>query len=911
VTSPAPAQAPLGLIRTRFYRPALPGDFVARPRLVDQLNRGLDRPLTLVSAPAGFGKSILVRSWLDSCARPSAWLSLDENVDNLGAFLPYFLSAIQTIAPAALPQTQAMLTGFSLPSIDVLASSLINELDEIDDRFVVVLEDYHTIHEAAIHELLAALLHNPLPNMHLVLVTRQDPPLALGLMRARGLVAEVRVQDLRFATDESATFMQNVLGFPLPDATLAELMARTEGWITSLRLVALALRYSDDIGGRLGALQGLEHNRYVADYLMSEVLDRVPSELVEFLLRTSILDRMCAPICNALLGHAELDARSQHNLEWLEENNLFTTPLDAEGRWYRYHHLLQGFLRSELARRHGAREITLLHARASAWCATHGLLEEALKHALLGNEMPAAVRLMADHRHALMDTEQWQLHERLLRMFPAGAIASDPDLTLMEAWSARLGRQQFERFLELLDRAESLVAQRAEMPEHATQLRGEIDALRITGVVEAASDPEGAIMLGQRALATTPRAWYFVRAVAWLWLAIAYQMTGRLDQAYATLAEGQPEDKAPDGSVRARVVGSRSFVAWMAGDLHAIPPIATHLLDVGEHHQRRESLGWGHYLRCVTAYQHNDLRSAEVHAQALETMRYIATPLAYLQSAFAFALIHHARGNPDRAQAKLDLAFAFVHETDSKGLLPLANAFKAELALRQGNLDAASQWAATNGPFVPLTFMPFFYAPQLTLSKILLAQDTPASRSQAAAELSRLHAFVTSLHNTYFTVEVLALKALLAYAQGNKEDALAALEQAVLLARPGGIVRLFVDLGPRMAGLLGRLAAAGAADAYLQQLLVAFTAKESPSQLEPSAPPRVPAGMVEPLTRREQEVLHLLTQRLTAGEIAQQLFLSEQTVKRHRANIYQKLGANSRRDAIAAALAFGILPAPA
>jgi LuxR family maltose regulon positive regulatory protein len=289
-------------------------------------------------------------------------------------------------------------------------------------------------------------------------------------------------------------------------------------------------------------------------------------------------------------------------------------------------------------------------------------------------------------------------------------------------------------------------------------------------------------------------------------------------------------------------------------------------------------------------------------------MRYISTPIAYLQSAFAFALICQARGRQDQVQAKLDLAFAFVRETDSDGLLPLANAFKAELAVRQGNLDAAGQWAATSGPSLPLTLMPYFYAPQMTLPKILLAQDTPASRNQAAAELSRLHAFVTSIHNTYFTIEVLALKALLYYAQGNKIDAFAALEQAVTLAKPGGIVRLFVDLGPRMVELLGRLAATGAADDYVKKLLAACTAAGATRQEEPAASPRAPVGMAEPLTRREQEILQLLTQRLTAGEIAQQLVLSEQTVKRHRANIYQKLGVNSRREAIEAAAAASIGP---
>ena len=293
-------------------------------------------------------------------------------------------------------------------------------------------------------------------------------------------------------------------------------------------------------------------------------------------------------------------------------------------------------------------------------------------------------------------------------------------------------------------------------------------------------------------------------------------------------------------------------------------------------------------------------------------MRYLGRPMVYLQSAFIYASICQARGLPDQARQKLDLAFDFLRETRSEGLLPLAQAFQAELAARQGDLGAAGHWATTIGPHVPLTAMPYFYAPQLALPKILLAQDTPASRGQAAEVLSRLHAFVTSIHNTRFTIEVLALEALLHHAQGNEQSALAALEQAVTLAQPGGFVRVFVDLGPTMADLLGRLAAkgvAGVARDYIEQLLHAFPAERSSPQPQPAvAAQPAQAGMIEPLTRRELQVLEMLAQRMTAQEIAQKLVLSDQTVKRHRANIYQKLGVHSRRDAIAAAATLGILP---
>ena len=898
-----------GLIRTRFYQPSLPGDLVERPHVIARLSQGLNQPLTLVSAPAGFGKSVLVSYWINFCERPCTWLALDERIDDLGVFLAYFLEAVRTIFPTSLRQTEAMLAGFALPSFEVLAGSLINELTEIDSDFIIVLEDYHTIRAEAIHNLLAALLNHPLPHLHLVLITRQDPPLSLSLMRARNLVSEVRIPDLRFSTSEAATFMQNVLGFPMSEGALAELMKKTEGWITGLRLVALALRYRANAGFQVSALQGVEHSRYVVDYLMSEVLDQIPSAQKDFLLRTAILDRMYMPLCNALLGLEEGDESSQFNLEWLEQNNLFTISLDMEGHWYRYHHLFQSFLQNQLERRYGAEEVARLHTRAGAWYAADGLFEDALRHALLAGDLPGAVRLLASTRHALMDTEQWQLIARMLRLFPAQTVATDPDLTLMAAWIARLGRFDLAPVLELLDQAERLVAQLSDRPEDAAHLHGEIDTLRITVLVETASEPENVIALGLQSLKSTPRAWYFVRAVAWLWLAVAYQMAGDLDTAYAVLEEGQAEDIAPDGAVRARIAGSRCFIAWIAGDLQAIVPLAGHIRSVGETYHQGESLGWGHLLLCSVAYQWNDLQTAERHAKALEGVRYVCTPMAYLQGAFVYASIYQARGQPDLAQQKIDLAFAFLRETQSEGLGLLVEAFQMELAARQGTLEAASNWAATIGPHIPLTLMPYFYAPQLTLPKILLRQGTLASLHQAESALSTMYNFVTASHNTCFTIEVLALMALMYQALQDEERALVTLDQAVTLAQPGGFVRLFVDLGPAMRDLLKRLQPTKAMRDYVGNLLHAFAAAPPEAQVVSGALSTPNDALIEPLTRREEEILHLLAQRLTAVEIAERLIISDQTVKRHRANIYQKLGVNSRQQAVEAASALGLLPA--
>ncbi len=808
------------LLQTKFHRPRVTADLIHRPRLKVILNNGLDHPFILVTASAGFGKSTLVSAWLETIDFPHVWLSVNEADNDLGVFLAYFLGAIHTLFPDSLPETRTFLTSISLPDVSVIAHSLINELDELDQDFILVLDDYHLIREQSIHELLDLLLQYPPHGLHLVIATRQDPVLSLGALRARHQVAEIRGQDLRFSRAEIAEFVERTTGLSLTDDALDVLADKTEGWATGLRLATLTLRYGDDVDSKITRLH--TENRYVTDYLMSEVLSHVSPSMRNFLLKTSILDQVCAPLGEALLGADDPECEPQAYLAWLEQTNVFTIALDSHGEWYRYHHLFQELLQEQLISQASADEIDTLHSRASAWYSSQGSLEEALHHALLGHDVETAVSLIAEQRHALMNAEKWQMHERILRMFPTEILPEYADLILMAAWMARLGRFDWAHSLGLVDKAEALLEEMPDQPDRVTHLRSEINALRVTVASESASDPETVIMLANQVLSTMPHEWYYVRSATWLYLAIAYQITGRIDLAYAALAEGQPEDVTHDGEVHARIAGSRCFVEWIANDLSAIPQGAAFLLSVGETHQRLESQGWAHYFLSSVAYEHNDLTLAKAHAKALEDIRYVCTPTAYLESAFIYALVYQASNQPELAQQKLDMAFDFLKETKSEGLVPLAQAFQTELAMMQGDFSAARHWATAIGPFLPLTLMPYFHVPQLTLPKILLAQNTPDSLEQAAEVLTQLHTFVTATHNIRVTIQVLALQAMLNDAQGDEQAALALLQQAITLAEPGGCIRLFDDLGPRLAHLLKQLFQAGISPNYTGQILQAF-----------------------------------------------------------------------------------------
>ena len=444
------------LRRTKFSRPTAPQDFITAPASTRCSVKDC-AALTLISAPAGYGKTMLMSSFLQGCALPWVWLSLDEHDNDLRLFLDYLLGALDSLSPGTLRGTQSLLAGNNLPAATVIVDSLLNELAELACEFCLVLDDLQEIQETAVFSFLAALLAHPLQGMHLVLLTRQDPTLGLQALRARDQMSEIRTRDLRFTAAEAAAFLAQAVAVPLQGEALVALVERTEGWPAALRLAALTLRYHGDVDPQ--AAQGHAANRYVMDYLVSEVLARIPPEIEDFLLKTSILDLLCGSLCDAVVEPAGQARQGQSFLQRLEAMNLFTMSLDEQGHWYRYHHLFQALLRRRLTGKLNTQEIEALHLRASAWHAKHDELELALQHALAGNDAPGAVQLVAQHRHALLNTEQLPRLERWLRLFPAATLEQTPELLLAKVWVAELGRgAPAQMLLHMLDQAQAAIA---------------------------------------------------------------------------------------------------------------------------------------------------------------------------------------------------------------------------------------------------------------------------------------------------------------------------------------------------------------------------------------------------------------------------------------------------------------------
>jgi len=883
------------ILATKLHRPTVASDLVRLPRALELLDEGAAMPLTLVSAPAGYGKSTLVSSWLEGRAEPSAWLTLDEADADLTVFVHYLAAAIHTALPDACRRTLALLAAPEPPSLSTLTVNLGNELEALEQPLTLVLDDYQRIGEPAIHDLLSELLTHPAPPLHLVVVTRQDPPFPLTALRAHAQLTEVRMGDLRLRRSEAAELLKAQTGIVLNEAALDNLDKEIEGWVVGLRLVGLALRSQGDPNAFASKLRGGLPS--LREYLISEVLDAQSAALRDWLLRTSILNRFCASLCEAVCradsqpSASELDG--QTFLESLDREGLFAIPLDARHEWYRYHHVLQDLLRDELRRSSGAERIAALHSKASAWYREHGLTEEAVQHALAAGDSTGAAKLVAEQRHALMNQEAWQRLARLLEMIPTATTATAVPVLIANAWT--------HHYFFRLDEARSLLAkaedrsERLTLPE-ADSLRAEIAALRALDWY-VADEASSAIEPAERALTDLSPEASCMRGYAAAVKAWAHQVSGESRRAVDFLAHELETHRSLDPAFHARVLAGFALVHFKDGDLKAVLPPANRLLELGKTHDLSEStlfgrafLGWSHYLR-------NELDAAEPHLRAVVRDRDLVRRVWSAHCAFALALIYEAQNRADDAEQLMEAIVRHAIALELPAVLEEARAFQAELALRHGRNAEALEWSRTFRSDRPILF-PYFYIPQTTFAKVQLAQGTAESRKKAEATLHSLHNALRASHDRRRQADVLALLALSQDALGKESEAFRSLNEALALTEAGGATRPFADLGAPMASLLERLPEYAVGEEHLKHISAAFALSDSTSNA---------AQLEEALTNREQDVLELLAQRLRDKEIAQELVVSPGTVKSHLKGLYQKLGVHSRREAVFKARALGIL----
>lgn len=862
---------------------------MTRPRLLALLDRGLAHGLILISAPAGYGKTSLVVDWLSQrSALASGWVSLDESDNDLDIFLRYLTTAVHNAFAPERPcaNTQALLDAPQPPPTETIASTLINDLAQLPHPIILILDDYHLITNPAIRQVMAALVRHLPVTLRLVLITRMDLELPLlARRRAQQQLLEVRAADLRLGTTEARAILTQTTGGDVDEMTVALLEEQTEGWVIGLQLAGLSLREQADPAAFVRAFQA-RHHRLIMDFLLDEVLAQQPRPVLDFLLKTAILERLCHSLCEAVVG--ESLAGEESFLNDLARNGLFLVSLDEEGTWYRYHHLFQTLLQRRLAQERGPEAIAALHDRAGQWLAAHGFTEEALRHLLAAGDVAAAVALIEAQRHEMLNQGEMQRLTRWLGLLPADVVARRPALLQLKAWTLRW-QAKFQAVPASLQQAEALLEQETDVAAGGSVnldiLRGERDTLRAE-MAFFQNEFRACEAYSQSALAHLPRHCYFARGVALLFQLFAQQNLGQTANALHRLNAWLDDEQFQHYALRHTLLLAAGGIFGTIGDMKRLEQVGRLLLKLGLDKEKPISISWARHMLGYVYYQWNRLEDAEYHWSAVPEWRYQAHFRPYHEAMLGIALLHQTQGDETQARQTLDALAQVLLEMNQNQFAPEVEAFRARLALLRGDVGAALYWTRTDDQPVRLPLW-FWEASELTRAKVLMAQGTADSREEAAGLLASCRQYAEETGNVWLLIQVWALMALMAQAQGRPEVALTAAERAVSLAEPGGYLRLFVELGADMADLLGRLAARGIAPGYIGRILAVF--------------PTVPAPEPEDLTRREIEIVALLREGLSDKQIADRLFLSVLTVKKHNRHIYQKLGVNGRRSAVAKA----------
>lgn len=901
------------LVMTKLMMPPPRTMLVPRPRLIDRLEAGLQGKLTLIIAPAGYGKTTLVSAWHAAEAGhawPLAWLSLDPNDNDPVRFWTYVISALQTALPGLGSDALALLQSARPSSFAAVLTALINALALIPNPVVLVLDDYHAITAPAIHESLAFLLEHQPARLRLVITTRVEPPLPLMRLRARSEVSDLRAADLSFTNDEVEAFLNRLLDLNLSEQDVAALATRTEGWIAGLVLAAHALHGHADAAAFISAISGSQ--RFILDYLVEDVLQQQPIHIRRFLLDTSVLDGLTASLCDALLlGDAvPADAAySQLVLDELERKNLFLVPLDDQRRWYRYHHLFGEMLRSR-AQQLQPERIAVLHRRASAWYVQRGLLHDAVKHALAAGDMEQAANLIEQGAERTLLRGEVTTLLGWLGALPPAMVQARPWLRLAHAWALGFTGQVDAAAAQLL--GADAQASAAESTPHGSAAA--FQAL----VAGQRGDVAGLIARAQDAVAFDAAHGGVPQSLSLLALGNAHFFTGDLAATRETLAQ---------------VIAAHQASGDLLSSMLAIYILADVELHQGHVRQAAELLQQGIQMGsgpdgqplpiAGLAYSGlgNILREQNQLDMALHSLRRGSALAAQwgiqvtlVDGVIALARLHQANGDVEiglQALAELEASMWAAWATPWQRA-QLA-ACRARLWLAQGQLGPARQWAQNYAQYVEAAgpnlrpLIKYCFA-HMTLARVRLAEAQP---EEAAQVLTPLLDVAEAGGWAGDLIELLILQALALHMQAATAHALATLRRALTLAEPAGYVRIFVDEGPPMARLLAQCAASLLQGdpilTYTERLLRVFPEALSQPPIAPGSSQKAASPLAEPLSERELEVLRLLAAGLESPEIARNLIISVSTVRTHIKNIYGKLDVHSRVQAVERARALGLL----
>jgi LuxR family maltose regulon positive regulatory protein len=912
------------LLITKFALPPVRSDLVSRPRLTNQLQLGIQRPFTLIAAPAGFGKTTLLATWLEHAPLRAAWISLEHDDDDLTRFWSSVFTALSHVHPGSGTSALALLQASTLsplPPIETVLTVWINDLATLPYEVALVLDDYHVITAQPIHRAVTYLLDHLPHQLHLIMATRADPPLPLARLRTRGHLTEIRTADLRFTAEETAAFLTRALGLSLSAQDIAALEARTEGWIAGLQLAALSMQGRKDIAGFLKTFTG--SHRYIIDYLVQEVLARQPEPVQTFLLQTAILEQLQGSLCEAVVGEPVGEASGQAMLEQLEQANLFLMPLDDERLWYRYHQLFAEALRHRLQRRQPAL-LPELHRRASTWYEQHGLLREAVHHALAASDFAQAARLIEQAFNALVRRGEIATLQRWAAALPDELVRSNIELSVLQGWLLFVSGKHdaAEQHLQDIERTFGINPVSDEHSEQHTMASGTSSQAAIRGRIAAI---RGSIAISQGDLP---------RTIALSRLALEYLPKENMSRAYVAWYLGKAHWLSGDVGAASIALAEASRVSWEVNHLYAVFMVTHDLAHVqilqGHLHQADQTyrqalqqarerggdlpaIGLAYVGRGNIEREWNHLDAAtSLLQEGIKLCEQTGNTQVILQAYIGLAFIKQAQGDADGASAMMQQAVQIAERQPlSQYREAQVEASQAWLSLMQGDEAAALGWVQHCGLSVDQELHHGREREYLTLVRVLITQHR---LDEALKWLANLLQLAEAQGRTGSVIEILMLQAEALHASDEVKQAMERLSRALSLAEPEGYIRLFVDEGAPIARLLVQMRTQRPGDQsgskhYREQLLTLLGSVHDEDASNPSVALPGPRthSLSEPLSERELEVLRLIAAGCSNREIADRLVIAVSTVKWYVNALYGKLQVESRTKAIARARELNIV----
>ena len=891
------------LLLTKLFKPTVPAKIVKRPFLYQRLNHGIEsgKPLTLVSAPAGFGKTTLITAWLNTLTMPISWLSLDSLDDDPQRFFSYFIAALQKSDPSLGQEIDGIIRAGQLPPSDVICTTIINDILQADYKFILVLDDFQFIQDETILQVLQTFVTNLPPPLHLILLTREEPSLPLARMRANNQLTEVRATDLRFAAEETAEFLNELIGLKLSKADINRLEEKTEGWVVGLQLAGLSMRDRANPSTFIADLSG--SHRHILSYLTEEVLNQQPAEIQSFLLQTSILDKLNGALCDALTGNK--NGRSL--LEKLYNDNLFLIPLDDEQQWYRYHQLFADLLRDRQTLLHGE-QTAVLQQRASQWFAQNGQFSAAIRYALDAQDYETAVALIETHAMDLLLAWHAKTIRKWMSLIPAAWQEKSPKTNLMFAWMYLMSNN-FTQALPYIDRLQKMFAT-DQLDETDPAVKAEWLALQ-ANLLSAQGQPEQSITVGQQALAIVPEEDAYVRSLIYSGLATSYiQMNDREHtiEAYQMLIQyGRTS-----GNLVSELMGisGLGLFAMERGELQFAFELAM---------QGAESVERSGMIPPISAAVYGEIGGIYYQWHQFDQAKSYLARSAQVSKLSGFSdaevFYHVVLSRLAQMAGDLETAVQEIETAEKVKLVDAPTAVQEELIAQQVRV-ALAQNKLTKAETIlnpyDFSFQPKFSFPTRSLQKpfnhsigllynsalrIILHQATPF-HLQLGLELA--NQLITEAHESQLIpteIETRLLRAQISQALGDEKMSLADVKAALTMAQPEKSITIFLEAGESIAQLLTAISLPNPElDTFRKTVLRAF-----PTAQQPTSPLPANDDLIEALSKRELEILHLIDAGFTNQEIAEKLVITLHTVKKHSSNIYTKLGVRSRTQAIAKA----------